>query len=120
MTQTKTRADPRSWDFLLTTIFVIFMILLAVVGVVIGLGMGFSASLCAEGQECSADLVQWGTSIMAFAPASLALIFTVAVIVRITKRRITFAVALLGIAMMLSAMLLGFVLFDSGMAGQGL
>lgn len=118
MTQTKTRADPRTWDFLLTTIFVILMIVLAVVGVVVGLGMSFSTTLCAEDAACASPLTQWGTTISAFAPPVLAVLFTIICIVRVGQRRISFGFALLGLAMMIAALLLGVIVFQAGMDGQ--
>lgn len=117
MTQTTTRTAPRSWDFGLTAVFVLSMIILAVVGMVIAVGMSVSAVLCAEGKSCSYDLVQWGTSITAFGPAVLALIFTVVCIVRVVRRKISFGFGALGTAMAIGVIMLGVMLVDAGLAG---
>ncbi len=108
------RRAPYSWDVALTVFLVVLMVVLAVIALIIGLGLGFSATACAEGAVCAESPVQWGIWIAAFGPAIAALAMTIICVVRLAKRRIAFGVALLGLGLMVCIIMVGIILFDSG------
>jgi len=110
------KQPPRTWDFLLTSALVVFMLVLVVVFAVSSFGFGLLNQACADGSSaCSPVRIQIGQLICTFAPAAIALIAIVWSLIRVFRRRIGFWVAGLGVALMVGAFTLGNVIMASGL-----
>jgi uncharacterized BrkB/YihY/UPF0761 family membrane protein len=109
------QTPPRTWDFLLTVMLIVFMLVLVVVLFFTALSGGiFNAGCSNSAADCNLDLVSIGHQICIWAPAVVAIVAIVASIVRVLRRRIGFWVALLGLALMLGVFFLGRLLIDIG------
>jgi len=110
------KQPPRTWDFLLTSALVVFMLVLVVVFAISSLGFGLLNQVCGgSGVLCSSDRIQLGQLICTFAPAAIALVTIVWSLVRVFRRRIAFWLAALGAILMICAFLGGKLLMDSGL-----
>ena len=113
MTESERAASPRSWDFLLTALFIVVMIALAIALAISSLGSGVINTACGSG-DCDNFRVQLGQALCSFGPPVIALVSAVWSIVLVLRRRIGFWVALLGAGLMVAVFLGGRLLMDSG------
>ena len=104
---------PRTWDFLLTVLFVFIELLLVVVLLLAALAFG---TLNSGANTESATRVQLGQQICTFVPPIIALVTIPWAITRLVRRRIAFWVAALGGALMIASFLAGSALLQSGIA----
>ncbi|MGV8886269.1 MAG: DUF6264 family protein [Microbacteriaceae bacterium] len=110
------KQPPRTWDFLLTSALVVFMLVLVVVFAVSSLGFGVLNQVCADAAAgCSPTRIQIGQLICTFAPGAIALIAIVWSLIRVFRRRIAFWLAALGAALMVAAFQLGNLIMTSGL-----
>jgi hypothetical protein len=115
MSETEPQKSPRTWDFLLTVLLIIITLVLAVALAVSALGLGVITQACSSPTaNCNADRVQLGQLICTYVPPALALISIVWSIVRVLRRKIAFIIAVIGLALMSGAFLVGRALLDSG------
>ena len=114
MTSTMRPATPpRTWDFLLTLLFVFIELLLAVVLLLAALAFG---TLNSGADTESTTRVQLGQQICTFVPPAIALVTIPWAITRLVRRRIAFWVAVLGGTLMIAAFFAGSTLLQSGIA----
>ena len=110
------KQPPRTWDFLLTSALVVFMIALVVVFAISSLGFGLLNTVCTDAANaCSPVRVQIGQLICTFAPGVIALVFSVWSLIRVFRRRIAFWLAALGAGLMVGAFMLGTLIMNSGL-----
>ena len=105
---------PRTWDFLLTGLFIFLELLLAVVLLLSALAFG---TLNSGAGASSTTRVQIGQQVCTFAPPLIAVVTIPWAISRLVRRRIAFWVAALGGALMIAAFVAGSTLLQSGIAG---
>jgi len=113
MTESERKGSPRSWDFLLTGLFIIVMIALAIAFAISSIGFGVINTACGDG-DCDNFRVQLGQGLCTFGPPVVALITAVWSIVLVLRRRVGFWVALLGVVLMIAVFFGGRLLMDSG------
>jgi hypothetical protein len=105
-----TSPPPRTWDFLLT---IVFIIIEAVLVAVLAIG-AFTFSLdnlgCETATSCDPTRVQVGQILATWAPAGVALTTAIVAIVRVLRRKIAFWIPLLGIGIMVGVFLIGRVI----------
>ena len=110
------KQPPRTWDFLLTSALIVFMLVLVVVFALSSLGFGFLNQECANAAAaCSPDRIALGQQLCTYAPGAIALIAIIWSLVRVFRRRIGFWVAGLGVILMVCAFLGGTLIMDSGL-----
>jgi hypothetical protein len=107
---------PRTWDFLLTVVFVLLQVLLAIALLVSAFSFGTINSGCqtAEG-GCDVTAVRIGQALCTFGPPAIALVSIPWAIARVLRRRIGFWVSLLGGVLMVGVFLLGSTLMAMGL-----
>ena len=106
---------PRAWDFLLTGLIVVLMLIVIVVLFLSAIsGSLFNAGCSNDAANCNLDLVTLGHQICLWAPAAVALIAIIWSIARVARRRLGFTVALIGLGVMLGVFFLGRLLIDLG------
>jgi len=106
---------PRTWDFLLTGLVIVLMLIMAVVLALSALSGGiFNAGCSNAAADCNLDLVSIGHQISLWAPSVVALVAIIWSIARVARRRIGVTVALIGLAAMLGVFFLGRLLIDLG------
>ena len=109
------QTPPRTWDFLLTVLLAVFMLILIPVLFFTALSGGLFNAVCSgSGAACNPDFISVGQLISIWAPAPIALVAIVWSIVRVLRRRIAFHVALIGLALMFAAFLLGQFIIELG------
>ena len=106
---------PRSWDFLLTVVFILLRVLLAVALLVSAFSFGAISTGCsANPAGCDATAVRIGQALCTFGPPLVALVSIPWAIARVLRRRIAFWVSLLGSALMALVFFLGSTLMAMG------
>ena len=113
MTTMRPVTPPRTWDFMLTGLFVFLEMLLAVVLLLSALTFG---TLNSGADTASATRVQFGQQICTFAPPLIALVTIPWAIARVVRRRIAVWVAALGGALIIATFIFGSLLLQSGIA----
>ncbi len=104
---------PRTWDFLLTVLFVFIELLLVVVLLLAALAFG---TLNSGADAESTTRVQLGQQICTFAPPVIALVTIPWAITRLVRRHIAFWVSALGGVLMIAVFVAGSSLLQSGLA----
>ena len=106
--QPEAERNPRSWDFFLTVFLIFVLLVLTAIFVFLGLGLSVSTLGCAVSSEyCNGTVISIGT-LLAIAGTSLVAIASVVVsVVFIARRRLAFAVPLIGCLAVVGLFLLG-------------
>src|SRR5690606_15968652 len=100
--------SPRSWDFLLTTFFILLLLAITAIFVVLSIGFGVATLGCLDsGAACNNDVITCGSRLVMFGAPVVALVATVFAIVFVSRRRIAFWVPIAGILAITGVYLLG-------------
>ena len=106
---------PRTWDFLLTVVFIVLQVILLVVLVLAAFSFGAINSGCQTTETgCNVGVVSFGQQLCTWGPIVIAGITVPIAIFRVLRRRIAFWVSLLGGVLMVAVFLLGGVIMTSG------
>ena len=106
---------PRTWDFLLTVVFILLQAVLVVVLVLAAFSLGTINAGCQTTEAgCDVQLVSLGQQLCTWGPVVIAVISVPFAIVRVLRRRIAFWVPLLGGVLMVGVFLLGGIVMTSG------
>ncbi|KTR93672.1 hypothetical protein NS220_11695 [Microbacterium testaceum] len=93
------RQPARTWDVVLTIVFLVLSPLATLAASYAGLFLAFAADACGS-QNCNTDLMNLGLWSAVIAPWVVFLIAVVVAIVLLVKRRLAFWVPLAGMALM--------------------
>lgn len=93
------RRSSRTWDIVLTIVFLVLSPLAALAASYAGLFLAFAADACGS-QNCNTDLMNLGLWSAVIAPWVVFLIAVVVAIVLLVTRRLAFWVPLAGMALM--------------------
>ena len=104
---------PRTWDFLLTVLFIFLQAVLLVVLVLSAFSFGAVNAGC-DSVGCNADVVGIGQQICTWGPIVIAIVSVPIAITRVLRRRIAFWVSILGGALMVGAFFVGGIVMTSG------
>lgn len=104
---------PRSWDFFLTVLLLLMLLVMTGVFVVAGFGFGVRTIGCADSADaCDYDLISLG-SLLAVAGTPLVAIAGIVVsVVWIARRKLSFLIPVIAIAVSVLVFLLGSWLLD--------
>jgi len=106
---------PRTWDFLLTVVFILLQAILLVVLVLAAFSFGAINAGCQTTETgCNAGVVAIGQQLCTWGPIALAVITVPLAIFRVLRRRIAFWVPLLGGALMVGVFFVGGIVMTSG------
>jgi hypothetical protein len=106
---------PRTWDFLLTVVFVLLQALLVVVLLVSAFSFGAISTGCSGNPAgCDATAVRIGQALCTFGPPLIALVSIPWAIARVLRRKIAFWVSLVGGLVMVAVFFLGSTLMTMG------
>lgn len=98
MTSARERKQPRSWDFLLTTMFILVLIVLTGIFMFGGFGLSVSTLGCADAsQSCNERAITFAAQLATIGIPLVALAAIVVAIVFIAKRRVAFWVPAAGV-----------------------
>lgn len=100
--------SPRSWDFLLTTFFILLLLALTAVFIALAVGFGVATLGCLDsGATCNNDVISLGSRLVMFGTPVVAVVAIVVAIVFVWRRRIAFWVPIVGILAITGVYLLG-------------
>lgn len=106
---------PRTWDFLLTVVFVLLQVLLAVVLLLASFSFGAINAGCESTTTgCNAGVVAIGQQLCTWGPIVILVITVPIAIFRVLRRRIAFWVSLLGGVLMVGVFFVGGIIMTSG------
>ena len=109
------RKQPRGWDFFLTSVFILVLLVLTGIFVTLGIGFGLNTLGCADSSgECNLNAIGIGAQVTTFGSPAVALIAIVVAIVFIAKRRVAFWVPIAGILLVGGLYVLGAFIVAQG------
>lgn len=107
---------PRTWDFILTGLFVLLQAVILISLLLAAFSFGAINSGCTTTTTgCGTTAIQIGQQICTWVPPVIFFITAPWAIVRVLRRRIAFWVALLGGALMVGVFLVGSIIMASGL-----
>lgn len=106
------RKQPRGWDFFLTSVFILVLLVLTGIFVTLGIGFGLNTLGCSGG--CDLDAIGIGAQVTTFGSPVVALIAIIVAVVFIARRKVAFWVPLVGILVIGGLYVLGAFLVSQG------
>jgi hypothetical protein len=115
MTEVTGPRTPKTWDFLLTLLLIFIMVALSAALTISALGSSVINQACSAAiANCDESRVRLGQLICTYAPPTIALASIVLSIVRVLRRKIGYAICIIGMAAMTGAFFIGRLILDSG------
>ena len=109
---------PRTWDFFLTILLIIVLLVLAVVLEVLGLGITVSTITCADSSvDCNYTAISVGSLITIIGVPIVALAGIVLAIIWIARRKLSFVWPLAASVLVVGVFALGSLLVDLAVPG---
>jgi hypothetical protein len=104
---------PRNWDFFLTVLLLIMLLVMTGVFVLAGFGFGVRTIGCADDAgACNSELISLGSLLAVAGTPIIALAAIIVSVIRIARRKLSFLVPIIGIAASVLVFLLGSWLLD--------
>lgn len=104
---------PRSWDFFLTVLLLIMLLVMTAVFVIAGFGFGVRTIGCADSAgACDYDLISVGSLLAVAGTPLIAIAGIVVSVVWIARRKVSFVIPVLAIGLSVLVFLLGSWLLD--------
>jgi hypothetical protein len=115
MTEMTDPKPPKTWDFLVTLLLIFVMVALSAALTISALGSSVTNQACSAAiANCDESRVRLGQLVCTYGPPAIALASIVVSIVRVLRRKVGFAICIIGMAAMTGAFFIGRLILDSG------